>query len=78
MGIKANIEMLYLADEMFKQKDKEIHLVFGKPIPWETFDKTRSHLEWADWVKSKSYELESFISAITVKQKKRLNCIQIL
>lgn len=62
LGIKANIEMLYLADEMFKQKDKEIRLVFGKTIPWETFDKTRSALEWADWVKSKSYELESFIS----------------
>jgi 1-acyl-sn-glycerol-3-phosphate acyltransferase len=59
--IKANIEMLYLADEMFKQKDKEIHLVFGKKIPWETFDKSRSALEWADWVKSKSYELESMI-----------------
>jgi putative hemolysin len=61
LGIKANIEMLYLADEMFKQKDKEINLVFGKPIPWETFDKTKSALEWADWVKTKSYELESFI-----------------
>ena len=34
VGLKANIEMLYLADEMFKQKDKEIRLVFGKPIPW--------------------------------------------
>jgi len=63
LGIKANIEMLYLADEMFKQKDKEIRLVFGKPIPWETFDKSRSALEWAEWVKSKSYDLESFISS---------------
>lgn len=62
LGLKANIEMLYLADEMFKQKDKEIRLVFGDPIPWQTFDKTRSALQWADWVKSKSYELESFIS----------------
>jgi 1-acyl-sn-glycerol-3-phosphate acyltransferase len=62
LGLKANIEMLFLADEMFKQKDKEILLVFGKPIPWETFDKTKSALEWADWVKSKSYNLESFIS----------------
>jgi putative hemolysin len=62
IGIKANIEMLYLADEMFKQKDKEIKLVFGEPIPWETFDKKRSAPEWADWVKSKSYDLESFIS----------------
>jgi 1-acyl-sn-glycerol-3-phosphate acyltransferase len=61
LGFKANIEMLYLADEMFKQKDKEIMLVFGKPIPWETFDKSRSAVEWADWVKCKSYELASFI-----------------
>jgi 1-acyl-sn-glycerol-3-phosphate acyltransferase len=62
LGIKANIEMLYLADEMFKQKDKEISLVFGNPIPWETFDKSRSALEWADWVKSKSYDLEHLYS----------------
>lgn len=62
LGIKGNIEMLYLADEMFKQKGKEISLTFGKPIPWQTFDKSRSAPEWADWVKSKSYELQSFIS----------------
>jgi putative hemolysin len=61
-GLKANIEMLYLADEMFRQKGKEIDLVFGKAIPWETFDRTRSALEWAEWVKTKSYALESFIA----------------
>jgi putative hemolysin len=62
LGVKANIEMLYLADEMFKQKDKEIQLVFGKQIPWETFDNNKSAPEWADWVKTRSYALESFIS----------------
>jgi len=61
-GLKANIEMLYLADEMFRQKGKEIDLVFGKAIPWETFDRTRSALEWAEWVKTESYALESFIA----------------
>ena len=61
LNIKTNIEMLYLADEMFKQKDKAISLVFGKPIPWKTFDKSKSPPEWAEWVKSKSYELKSFI-----------------
>lgn len=61
LGIKANIEMLYLADEMFKQKDKEISLVFGQAIPWETFDRTKTPVEWAEWVRSKSYELESNI-----------------
>jgi len=61
LGIKANIEMLYLADEMFKQKDKEIGLVFGKPISWQAFDRKRSAPEWAEWVKSKSYELEQLL-----------------
>lgn len=60
-GIKANIEMLYLPDEMFRQKQKDISLAFGKPIPWRTFDSSRSPSEWAGWVKSKSYELESLI-----------------
>lgn len=57
LGIKFNVEMLYLADEMFKQKDKEISLTFGKVIPWSTFDKSKSALEWADWIKTKSYDL---------------------
>ena len=69
IGIKANIEMLYLADELFKQKDKEINLVFGKAIPWQTFDHSKTHVEWAEWVKSKSYELESFITGKTQNQK---------
>lgn len=62
LGIKSNFEMLYLPDEMFSQKGKEISLVFGKPVPWQTFDDKKSPSEWAEWVKIKSYELESLIS----------------
>ena len=58
LGIKANIEMLYLPDEMFRQRGKEISLVFGKPIPWTTFDKSKTYPEWAEWVKIRTYELE--------------------
>jgi putative hemolysin len=43
LGIKANIEMLYLADELFRQKGKTIDLVFGKSIPWQTFDNQSQH-----------------------------------
>jgi putative hemolysin len=57
LGVKANIEMLYLVDEMFRQKGKYIELVFGKPIPWQTFDKSKTPTEWAEWVKNKSYDL---------------------
>jgi len=59
LGIKANIEMLYLADEMFNQKGKEIRLVFGKKIPWETFDRSKTAPEWALLVREKVYGLES-------------------
>ena len=62
LGISSNIEMLYLPDEMFSQEGKQISLAFGKPIPWDIFDKTRTPSEWAEWVKTKSYELESMIS----------------
>jgi 1-acyl-sn-glycerol-3-phosphate acyltransferase len=57
IGIKANIEMLYLADEMFNQKGKEIRLVFGKKIGWQTFDKSKTPYAWADWVREKAYDL---------------------
>lgn len=59
LGIKGNIEMLYLSDEMFRQKGKQITLTFGPKISWETFDRSKSPTEWADWVKDKCYELET-------------------
>lgn len=57
LGIKTNFEMLYLPDEMFRQKGKEISIKFGKPIPWSTFDHSRTHAEWAEQVKNISYGL---------------------
>jgi putative hemolysin len=62
LRIKSNIEMIYLPDEMFRNKNQEIHLVFGKPISWQSFDKSRSHPEWAEAVKSISYSLKSEIT----------------
>ena len=62
LGIKANIEMLYLVDELFRQKGKTIDLVFGEAVPWQTFDRTKTASEWAAWVKEQSYQLQSFIS----------------
>lgn len=62
LGIKTNIEMLYLPDEMFRQKGRQIFIVFGKPVSWKTFDKTKSATEWAAFMKKKSYDLESGIT----------------
>lgn len=57
IGMKANIEMLYLVDEMFKQKNKDINITFGKPIPYETFDKRYNDLAWAQKLKDHVYKL---------------------
>ena len=56
-GIKMNVEMLYLADEMFRQRGKTFKVYFGKPIPYTTFDNSRTKPEWADWVRIKTLEL---------------------
>jgi len=57
LGVKSNIEMLYLADEMFKQKDKEILIRFGKPVPYQFFDETKKDVEWAAFMKEHVYSL---------------------
>jgi putative hemolysin len=58
LGIKANLEMFFLADEMFKQKGKEIHVTFGKPIEPQTFDQSRSLKEWSNLLRDFVYTLE--------------------
>lgn len=57
LGIKFNIAMLYLADEMFKNRHKTFKVTIGKPIPWQTFDKSMSAAEWADYVRELVYKL---------------------
>jgi putative hemolysin len=58
LGITMNLEMLYLVDEMFRQKGKEIDLYFSEAIPWQTFDKSKSPQQWADMVRGKTYDLQ--------------------
>ncbi|MDD5694184.1 MAG: 1-acyl-sn-glycerol-3-phosphate acyltransferase [Bacteroidales bacterium] len=57
LGIKANIEMFYLVDEMLKQRDKTLTFRIGKPISWEVFDKRHSDRDWAALMKEKVYAL---------------------
>ncbi len=57
LGIKANIEMLYLADEMFQQRNKKMRVAFGEPIDSTTLDRSKSDLEWAQHIKEIAYQL---------------------
>lgn len=47
LGIKKNIEMLFLPDEMFRQAGNTIRIHFGKPIPPSMFSDLHSEKEWA-------------------------------
>ena len=57
LHLKVNIAMLYLVDEMFKNEGKTFKVTIGKPIPWQTFDKTKTPKEWALWVENRVYEM---------------------
>jgi putative hemolysin len=57
VGIKANIEMFYLMDEMYHQKDKKIHITFGKPISYTVFTNKFPDQVWAQKMKSHIYSL---------------------
>jgi putative hemolysin len=57
LGIKANIEMLYLVNEMVKQFNKTITLIVGDPISYNTFDKSRTDAQWAEWMRDQVYSL---------------------
>ncbi len=56
-GLKINLAMLYLADEMLKNRHKTFKLTIGKPIQWETFDNSKTPHDWAQYVKDIVYKL---------------------
>ena len=57
LGLKVNLAMLFLVDEMYKNVHKIFRVAIGKPIPWQTFDKTRTPAQWAQMVQDIVYKL---------------------
>ena len=55
LHIKLNIEMLYLADEMYGAHGKHFKVHVLPPIPYTTFDNTKTPKQWAQYVKSIVY-----------------------
>jgi 1-acyl-sn-glycerol-3-phosphate acyltransferase len=58
LGIKTNVEMLYLVDEFVKQRGKHHAIYIGKPISYTTFCKSKSQVEWAQWLKEQVYAIK--------------------
>ena len=54
-----NLAMLFLVDEMYKNVGHSFTVTIGKPIAWQTFDKSKTPMEWAKFVQDKVYSLSS-------------------
>lgn len=54
-----NLAMLFLVDEMYRNVGKTFRITIGKPIPWQTFNKTKTPMEWANFVEERVYALSS-------------------
>ena len=52
-----NLAMLFLVDEMYKNVGKTFRVTIGKPIPWQTFDHSKTPMEWAQYVQDIVYKL---------------------
>jgi len=59
LGIKVNIEMFFLVNELYKQKGRSIDLVFGNLImPDHIQNSDLSDREWAQEIKNRVYQLK--------------------
>lgn len=57
LGIKANIEMFFLVDEMYKQRRKTISITFGEPVNTHLFEGSPSDHIIAMEIRKRVYQL---------------------
>ena len=57
LHLKFNLAMLFLPDEMYRSQHGTYKVVIGEPIPWTTFDKSKTAYQWAQEVKERVYKL---------------------
>jgi 1-acyl-sn-glycerol-3-phosphate acyltransferase len=67
LGIKVNIEMLFLPDEMFMANRKTIKIHFSKPFEASIMDSSKTHREWSELVYKFIYSPE-FMKGISFEE----------
>lgn len=58
LGIKANLEMLFLPDEMFKARKETIKVHFSKPFDSALLNESKTHKQWSDLIYQYIYSPE--------------------
>jgi len=61
LGIKFNLAMLYLVDELYQHQHSTFDIHIGKPIPWQSFTSEKSPTAWAAEVRNLVYTLPSSV-----------------
>lgn len=58
LGMKFNIGLILLPWQTVRtSRNKKYTIYIGNPIPWQTFDDSKSLSEWAAWLRQQSYDL---------------------
>ncbi|TNE54533.1 MAG: glycerol acyltransferase [Bacteroidetes bacterium] len=57
LGVKANVEMLYLSNELFKQRGAHMKFTVGEVITPEQLQKEPKDLRWAEQIREDLYKL---------------------
>ena len=68
LGIRFNIEMLWLPDEMFSQQGRHFRIVVGDPVPAEELAQFGSLREQAEAIRRKTYFLEKSLAGQSDKK----------
>jgi len=55
IGIKANLEMIFLVNEFFKQKGKHFTIKFGEPV---SICKSENYKYWTEFIRQKVYSMQ--------------------
>lgn len=58
-GIKTNIELALLPRELFLKRNKKIKYTIGKPISWQKFVSSHTHVQWAQKVRDHVYKMDA-------------------
>jgi putative hemolysin len=70
-GVKINLEMFFLVDEMFKQKGNTIDITMGKPIDPGNLNDKKNDLEWAQEIKNHIYKIQNNINLEFIESIKK-------
>ena len=57
LRLKINVGMLFLVDELFRQRGNEFIITFGKPVPYTTFDRSKTDQQWAVEIRNQVEDL---------------------